>query len=261
VSGLALGGALLVRDFNLWLVPVLLAGSAARRAAKQAVVTLAVALMVAGPWYVRQTVKFSNPVAFNRTAPDEAIWRRRPASFYTGVGLPRSITDPIRPSYTNRFLPTLYTDLWGDYFGYFAWTSTASGSSSTPLDSQGRHELEAQSALGLAPTLLAIGGVLALLGSTLRRLEPGLLMVALLPPVGLLGFLAFPVAYPSGDGDVIKAGYALTTLPGGAARVRLCAQSPPPVPSLPPRVLRARARCRPRLSPAPRPPGPDLRSD
>jgi hypothetical protein len=34
--------------------------------------------------------------------------------------------------------------------------------------------------------------------------------------VGLLGFLAFAVAYPSGDGDVIKASYALTTLPGWA---------------------------------------------
>jgi hypothetical protein len=41
-------------------------------------------------------------------------------------------------------------------------------------------------------------------------------VVALLPIVGLVGFLAFTVAYPSGDGDVIKAGYALTTLPGWA---------------------------------------------
>jgi hypothetical protein len=113
-------------------------------------------------------------------------------------------------------LPTFYSDLWGDYFGYFAWTTTASGATPVALDSLGRRELEAQSAFGSVPTLLAIGGVVALLGNALRRLEPGLLVATLLPVVGLLGFFAFTVVYPSGDGDVIKAGYALTTLPGWA---------------------------------------------
>jgi hypothetical protein len=40
--------------------------------------------------------------------------------------------------------------------------------------------------------------------------------VALLPVAGLLGFLAFTISYPSGDGDVIKASYLLTTVPGWA---------------------------------------------
>jgi hypothetical protein len=41
-------------------------------------------------------------------------------------------------------------------------------------------------------------------------------VVVLLPVVGLLGFVVFTVAYPSGDGDAIKAAYVLTTVPGWA---------------------------------------------
>ena len=229
ILGLALGAAQLVRGFNLWLVPIVLAGFVAaaaggslapRRAASSAAVVVAAAAVVAGPWYVRQAIEYSNPLAFNRAAPDEAIWARRPGSFYTGLGLPKSITNPTRPQFTNELLPTLYSDIWGDYFGYFAWTTTASGTTPVPLDSTGKRELEAQNVLGFVPTLLAIGGVLGLLGESLRRVRrfasPGLLVIALLPLVGLLGFLLFTVTYPSGDGDVIKAAYVLTTVPGWA---------------------------------------------
>jgi hypothetical protein len=63
-----------------------------------ALVVLATTAAVAGPWYVRQTIRYSNPVAFNRSAPDVPIWRRRPASFYFGVGLPEVVRTPRDPS-------------------------------------------------------------------------------------------------------------------------------------------------------------------
>jgi hypothetical protein len=229
VLGVALGAAQLVRGANLWLVPVVLAGFAAaalgdaegrRRVVSSALVVLAATAVVAGPWYVRQTVEYSNPVAFNRPAPDVPLWRRRPLSFYTGLGLPQSIDDPTRPQFVNELIPTLYSEIWGDYFGYFAWTTAASGTTPVPLDPTGLKELKAQNVLGLVPTLLATGGVLGLLWASLRRglrrADPGLLVIALLPIVGLLGFLLFTVTYPSGDGDVIKAAYVLTTVPGWA---------------------------------------------
>ena len=226
VLGIALGVAALVRGFNLWLVPIVLAGFAAaglggsaapRRVAATALVAIAAAAIVAGPWYLRQEVKYSNPVAFNRPAPHVPLWRRRPVSFYVGLGLPQSIRNPTRPQFTNRLLPTLYSEIWGDYFGYFAWTTTAAGSAPVPLDAVGQKELEAQNVVGFVPTILAIGGVLALLRRALRpRPDAALLVVGLLPIVGFLGFLLFTVTYPSGDGDVIKAGYMLTTVPGWA---------------------------------------------
>jgi len=220
--GGALGAAQLVRGFNLWLVPIVLAGFAAaalggllspRKALSSTLVVLAATAVVAGPWYVRQTIHYSNPLAFNRPAPNVPLWRRRPAAFYTGLGLPEVVRNPTRPQFLNEAIPTLYSDIWGDYFGYFAWTIV-------PLDTTSRRELEAQNVLGFVPTLLALTGAIALLRLSLRRSDrfrnPGLLVVALLPVVGLLGFLVLTVSYPSGDGDVIKAGYLLTTAPGWA---------------------------------------------
>ena len=30
---------------------------------------------------------------------------------------------PIRPNFSNQLIPILYSDLWGDYWGYFVFTS------------------------------------------------------------------------------------------------------------------------------------------
>ena len=40
--------------------------------------------------------------------------------------------------------------------------------------------------------------------------------IALLPGLGILGYLYFTVSYPTPDGDVLKASYMLTTAPGWA---------------------------------------------
>jgi len=77
-----------------------------------------------------------------------------------------------------------------------------------------RDELRVQSVVGLLPTLLAVGGWIALLLASLR--SPPRLPVALLPAVGLLGYLYFTVSYPTVAGDVLKALYLLTTAPAWA---------------------------------------------
>ena len=227
--GVVLGAAQVVRTFNLWLVPIVLVAFAAaalagllplRRAVSSALVVVAAAAVVAGPWYVRETVKHSNPLAFNRPAPNAPLWKRRPASFYLGLGLTDSVSDPTRPRFANELLPTLYSEIWGDYFGYFAWATPASDATPVALDADGKKELELQNATGFVPTVLAIVGVLALLWASvrsgLRAVEPALLFAGLLPVVGLLGFLGFTVSYPSASGDVLKAAYVLTTVPGWA---------------------------------------------
>ncbi len=72
----------------------------------------------------------------------------------------------------------------------------------------------------VVPTLLLLGGWLALLWGTLsrRRLReaPERLLVGLLPLAGIVGMLYFTVSYPTPDGDVIKATYMLTTVPAWA---------------------------------------------
>jgi hypothetical protein len=77
-----------------------------------------------------------------------------------------------------------------------------------------RGSRERQSFLGLPPTLLAVVGWLVLLVRSLRA--PPRLAAALLPGLGLLGYLYFTVSYPTPDGDVLKASYMLTTAPAWA---------------------------------------------
>jgi hypothetical protein len=216
--GAVLGAGQLVRAFSLWtFAAVVIAFSAAalfRYTERRSLLTgLAVVVtacaVVASPWYIRQAIRYGDPI-FDRPTENRPIWERRPSSFYFGLGLPQVFTDPIRPNFVNEAIPTTYSDLWGDYFGVFGWDSAHS-----PTPRQ-EGELQQQSYLGLVPTLLALAGWLALLGTAVRRRAPALLPVGLLPGLGILGYLYFTVSYPTPDGDVLKASYMLTTAPAWA---------------------------------------------
>jgi hypothetical protein len=194
-TGVALGLGQLVRAFSLWTFAAVVAAFAVARAWRPLAVLAVATAVVASPWYIRQAIKYGNPV-FDRPTPHEAIWERRPARFYVGLGLPDVFTDPIRPHFVNEAIPTTYSEVWGDYFGVW------------------RGSRERQSLLGLLPTLLAVVGWLVLLARSLRA--PPRLAAALLPGLGLLGYLYFTVSYPTPDGDVLKASYMLTTAPAWA---------------------------------------------
>jgi hypothetical protein len=194
-TGLALGFGQLVRAFSLWtFAAVVVALVLVREWRALAVVVLATAV-VASPWYIRQAIKYGDPV-FDRPTPHEAIWDRRPARFYVGLGLPEVFTEPIRPHFVNEALPTTYSEVWGDYFGVW------------------RGSRERQSFLGLLPTLLALVGWVVLLARSWR--VPARLPPALLPGFALLGYLYFTVSYPTPDGDVLKASYMLSAAPAWA---------------------------------------------
>jgi hypothetical protein len=190
-----LGLAQLVRAFSLWTFAAVVLGFAAARAWRPLVVIVLATGVLTAPWYVRQAIDYGNPV-FDRPTKHEAIWNRRPARFYVGLGLPQVITDPIRPHFQNEAIPTTYSEVWGDYFGVW------------------RGSRRDQSIIGLLPTLLAVVGWAVLLARS-RRL-PARLPAALLPGLGILGYLYFTISYPTPDGDVLKASYMLTTAPAWA---------------------------------------------
>ena len=93
--------------------------------------------------------------------------------------------------------------------------------------------------LAIVPTLLLVGGWLALLARSLSRerlrSSPERLLVGLLPLAGIVGMLYFTVSYPTPDGDVVKATYMLTTVPAWALcfgyGARLGARAPAPAPA------------------------------
>jgi Dolichyl-phosphate-mannose-protein mannosyltransferase len=206
--GAALGAAQLVRAFALWTVAAVVLALLVGRRRRELAIVVVLAALIPAPWYVHETVKYGTPLAFNRSAPSTPLLERRPASFYLDPGFPDVVTKPYRPHYRNRLLPTAYTELWGDYFGNWAWNGVGSPSASTA------DRLEAQSLIGILPTLLAVAGWIALLLASWR--SPPRLALVLLPLLGLAGFLYFTVSYPSSDGDVLKATYMLGTAAGWA---------------------------------------------
>ena len=215
--GVALGLGQLVRAWTLWTVFVVLVALIVGRRWRNLGVVVVLAAVIPAPWYIHQAVEYNGnpifprpptPAAHTSTGEAKPIWSRRPWRFYVDPGVPDVITAPYTPHFANLAWPTTYSELWGDYFGVWAWHGVPTPSKSV------RDELRVQSVVGLLPTLLAVGGWIALLLASLR--SPPRLPVALLPAVGLLGYLYFTVSYPTVAGDVLKALYLLTTAPAWA---------------------------------------------
>ena len=222
--GLALGAAQLVRAFSLWtfgvVVVVLAITWIVRRPERSRIAVAAIVMLlatgaVAGPWYAYQANRYTNPV-FDRPQVQKPLLSRRPASFYVDPRLRELFRTPFTRHLNNRFVPQLYADGWGDYYGVFVWNNHKPEPNATT-----RRALVVQMALMIVPTLLLVGGWLFLLGGSLARerlrAAPERLLVALLPLAGLVGMLYFTVSYPTPDGDVIKATYMLTTVPAWCA--------------------------------------------
>jgi hypothetical protein len=213
--GVALGAGQMVRQFALWtLATVVLAflaalwwGRGERRATLRSLaLVLAGCAVIAGPWYGYRAANYSNAI-FDRPHVAKPLWARRPARFYFDPGLPDVFTRPYRPHMANLAWPQTYTDMWGDWYGVFAWKRV----NGPPLQAT-NDWLVTQNVVGLVPTGLALVGWLWLLVRSLRRREPARLIVGLLPLAGLAGYLYFTVSYPVPDGDVLKPTYMLSTL-------------------------------------------------
>jgi 4-amino-4-deoxy-L-arabinose transferase-like glycosyltransferase len=217
--GVVLGLGELTRQFALWtLAVVVLAFVAAwlsardTRILRSLALALAAVAVVAGPWYGYRAHTYGNAVFDRPLTVEKPFFERRPASFYLEPGLPKTITAPYRPHFMNEAWPQTYADLWGDWYGVFAWDRAAA-----PAPSRAAHSwLTAQMLFGIVPTALALVGWLALLVRSVRRLDGAFLLPALLPLAGLAGYLYFTIGWPTHDGDVLKPTYMLTTTPAWA---------------------------------------------
>lgn len=220
--GLTLGLAQLVRAWTLWTVAVvmlvLVVATVTRERDRRPIATAiavaaALAVLVPAPWYAHQLDRYDSTV-FGRPHPAEPVWSRRPVGFFVGAGLPDVVTRPYRPSFSQQFLPIVYAETWGDYFGVWRWLPAGD-----PPSGGVRRELVTMSLVGLPFTLLAVAGWLALLGLAVRH--PGRAaerqLVALLPLAAVAGALYFATAYPTPDGDTVKGSFMLTAAPAWAA--------------------------------------------
>ena len=211
VAGLLFGLATLTRTWALALAAAACLALLSRRRFVAASALVAVLLVLTLPWFVHQGVSHGNPFAFNRPAPHESFFSRRPASFYTSFDVGSVFSHPYAPHFLNHLWPVAYTDWWGDYWRYF---EIPAENISTPPELPAKYENPRvrQSYVGLAPSLLAVAGFVGILVVGVRRRDPALLLVP--AAIVLLGleFLVFQISYPHSDGDTIKAAYLLNAV-------------------------------------------------
>jgi len=118
---------------------------------------------------------------------------------------------PIRPYFGNSFFPILYSDLWGDYWGYFSFTSRS-------LDI-GRNQLLIGDYLGrvnivsIFPSLLLVYGFINSLKSIYSEKRTTLDFLNIYITFGIIfsffGYLWFLITYPEITGDTIKSTYII----------------------------------------------------
>jgi hypothetical protein len=189
---------------------VALADRPMRRAALLSLgIAVAVAALVPAPWYVRQAQQYSNPV-FDRPQSHAFLLERRPLAFYVDARYPDIVLHPWSGHFNDRFLPVLYAETWGDYFGIWLW-GPSRGDHTDAKDAT----LVRQSELGLLPTAVALAGLIALLGLAITRPREDIArLVAALPPMAAAASVLYlAVAYPTSDGDTIKGTYMLAGVP------------------------------------------------
>jgi hypothetical protein len=213
-----LAAAQLVRSVSVWVVGVVLIAVAAtavaqpehrRRIRNALLITAAAAVLVPLPWYIHLQRSTSSAV-LGRGIELLAFEDEWPASFYVSPGLPSVITEPHRAALAPRFLPLLYADTWGDYFGIWSW-----GTPRPELSAGVNRRLRLQSVVGLPLTALAVAGWVALLGLAVRRWRraPALVILAVGPAAGLAAVLFYVTRGFSPDGDTVKAMFMLPAAP------------------------------------------------
>jgi hypothetical protein len=170
-----------------------------------------IVLILTLPWFVHQARSHGSPFAFNRPAPKEQFFSRRPASFYLSLDVGTVLSHPYAPNFANHLLPVVYTDWWGDYWRYFE-IPYENISAPPLLPPKYEKPRVRQNYVGVAPTLLGVAGFVGIVWAALRRRSPALLVLPLAIVLLGLEFLVFQIAYPHADGDTIKATYLLNAV-------------------------------------------------
>ncbi|MFC1742713.1 hypothetical protein ACFL35_01875 [Candidatus Riflebacteria bacterium] len=195
--------------------------------------------LIAGWFYTHLYFKYGSFTKFNRKAAVRFSLSNQPSEFYIGLSPGLLFNNPIRPNFPNQFFPIFYSELWGDYWGYFTLygldTSKqkhVNGINLVKIVSKGKRPswLETNydtigAYLGRVNIVCIFPSVLALLAIVfaciriikesslkLQREMNGLFLLAILTSIA--GYFWFLIMYPNiGKGDTIKATYLLQIYP------------------------------------------------
>ncbi len=172
-----------------------------------------VGFLISSWFYFSLYFDYGSFTTFNR----ESIpfrFTNQPKSFYLPIGneIGMVFTKPIRPYFQNQFLPVLYSDLWGDYWGYFTFTSNS-------LDI-GRNQLligdylARVNIVSIFPTIILLLGLKigykAAIKNTKKVADYFIIYVFLAIITSFFGYLWFLISYPViPSGDTNKATYII----------------------------------------------------
>jgi hypothetical protein len=251
VLGVALGLIVLSRQWGLLLFPPLILwiawlcwkdASARLRFIKILLLVMTIAVLTGGWFYWRLPNHRGAVTNFNRPPAANFSFSNQPAGFYFGAGNRRLFTDPLRPAFPNQLMPLLYTEVWGDYWQYFA-VSGLDSRTGRFISGGELEELTAQkqappwlitdrfqissylgrvNMIGLLPSVLGLAAICFGMGRGLRGIRPsenseatkGLVLVMLYLATSLAGYMWFLIMYPNPEkGDTIKATYLLQIFP------------------------------------------------
>ena len=75
---------------------------------------------ISGWFYISLNQRYGSITAFNREVRPQLSLKNQPWKFYIGVSPEVLFRNPIRPLFSNQFIPIFYSEMWGDYWGYFS---------------------------------------------------------------------------------------------------------------------------------------------
>lgn len=222
--GIVLGLLVLSRQWGFFIFPPVMAIFLSKflhegdrsYVARGVILSLMCSFLVGGWFYVYLLFNHESAIAFNLPPGESSVLLNHPLNFFFSLGLDHLFSEPIRPnfSYPAKLFPIIYSDTWGDYWGFFTFDMAKPSSASF---------LPYMNMAGIIPSLFMAGGFLwgvAMLYSWIRKkLEPkgdaalfGFLSLTAL--VAVLGYLWFLMKYPDGGkGATIKASYIIYLYP------------------------------------------------
>ena len=168
-----------------------------------------ISLIVFGWFYLMLFLDYGSITAFNRE-PVSFSFNNQPSSFYFGLGLDDLFSRPIRGfSMTNMLFPVLYSDIWGDYWGYFTVTMGRGG-----LDPNYEivKYLGRVNFVSLIPAMIMILGIVKFLLKLNTDYKNKIFYTFIFSAITFfwIGYMWFLIKYPiPSKGDTIKGTYIL----------------------------------------------------
>jgi hypothetical protein len=249
-SGLTFGAMLLSRQWGILILPAVflyafLTFLHSRTRRKKILfgfaISGAIAFIVSGWFYLSLWSRFGSVTAFNREPLAGFSFQNKDPDFYFGTGNGKIFSDPLRESFNDQLIPILYSETWGDYWGYFVFYGEDTRSQdpiqggllyrAVSQDPQpnwletNRHQIASYlgrvNLISLLPSLLLllsfIWGCSSIIQAISKRTWDesynSRVLFTMIILFTLIGYLWFLIQYPSDNGDTIKSTYILQIFP------------------------------------------------